>query len=163
MSRAKKVKNQAKTDNTKKDLDLAVTNSRKIDDSSVASTTEKSITQNPKIRKCNEKLLIANLGKRLKAIRLSRKMTQKKLAKLVNTTAFNISRYELKKTLPSVETLIKIANVFNITIDNLLGRSIDDNDDNSYDETKVLNILEELDKLNKLNNAIVVVRCYNEF
>lgn len=156
-------KNNMKADNTKKDLDLAATNSRKIDDSLVASTTEKSITQNSKLSKCNEKLLIANFGKRLKAIRLSREMTQEKLANLINATAFNISRYELKKSLPSVETLIKIANVFNITIDNLLGRSIADNDDNTYDETKVLKVLEELDKLDKLNNAIVVVRCYNEF
>lgn len=58
----------------------------------------------------------------LKIERIKRKMTQKQLAEILSVTERHISRYESGNFYPTVEKLIKLADIFNVTTDYLLGR-----------------------------------------
>ena len=62
-------------------------------------------------------------GERLKLLRTENKMSQTDLGKLLNKTKNNISQYENVKRNPDIETLNKIAELFDVTTDYLLGRS----------------------------------------
>ena len=57
---------------------------------------------------------------RIKLLRKSKGWTQHDLAEKMGTDARMISLYESKKTIPSAEALIKIAEIFNVSIDYLL-------------------------------------------
>ncbi len=48
-------------------------------------------------------------------------LTQKQIAEVLNIDRSTYSYYETGKSIPSVETLKKLAKIFNITIDTLLG------------------------------------------
>ena len=60
----------------------------------------------------------------LKRIRLINDKTQKEVANAVGITQFTYSNYETGKTQPDFETIIKLANYFNTTTDNLLGHKV---------------------------------------
>ena len=57
---------------------------------------------------------------RLKDLREDRDLLQKDMAKLVNTTQTNYSKYELGKINIPIDTLIKLANFFGTSIDYML-------------------------------------------
>lgn len=56
-------------------------------------------------------------------LRHEHKMTQQELADKIGVSRGTIGMYEIGKRDPDTETLIKIANVFNVTTDQLLGRT----------------------------------------
>lgn len=60
---------------------------------------------------------------RLKKLRQQRKLTQEDLGKLINVTKVSISGYENGNRTPDMETLQKIADVLEVSLDYLLGRS----------------------------------------
>ena len=59
---------------------------------------------------------------RLKNLRKSNNLTMKELGKCLNVAESTISLYESGQRQPDYETLKKIANLFNVSIDYLLGR-----------------------------------------
>ena len=61
-------------------------------------------------------------GKRLKAARKTKGMTQTDLGKVVNVTKGTVSSWETGVRCPSVETLIQLADLFSCSIDYLVGR-----------------------------------------
>lgn len=65
-----------------------------------------------------------NFGEKLKMLREEKDLTQNDLAKHLNVSKANISRYELGSRQPNIDTIIIIAEFFNISLDWLLGRSI---------------------------------------
>jgi len=62
-----------------------------------------------------------DFGNKLKELRVEAGMTQKQLATLVGVTKSVISFYELHERSPSPEVLIKLARIFHVTTDYLLG------------------------------------------
>ena len=60
------------------------------------------------------------LSERIKHLRKEKNWQQAELAEKINADARQISRYEKGKINPSVETLVKIAQVFDVSIDYLL-------------------------------------------
>ena len=64
---------------------------------------------------------MVDFGGILKELRLQAGMTQKDLASMVGVTKSVISYYELSERSPSPEILIKLANVFHVSADYLLG------------------------------------------
>lgn len=63
------------------------------------------------------------LGKRLRSLRKEKNLSQKELAERIGVSNVVLSRYELDDRKPDFDTLEKIADFFNVTIDYLLGRS----------------------------------------
>ena len=64
---------------------------------------------------------MVNFGYKLRALRTAAGMTQDELAKKLGITKSVISAYENDMRRPSYEILIKLAHIFNVTVDYLLG------------------------------------------
>ena len=69
--------------------------------------------------------MIAKLAQRLKQLRLEKDLRQDQLAKLVHVEKSSISMYENDVRQPSYDVLIRYAEVFNVSVDYLLGRTND--------------------------------------
>jgi transcriptional regulator with XRE-family HTH domain len=63
------------------------------------------------------------LKDRLKTLRNEKNLTQRELARLLNLSPSTIAMYETGQRFPDPETLKKIADFFNVSIDYLLGRT----------------------------------------
>ncbi len=63
------------------------------------------------------------LGQRLKELREKANMTQNDLAKKVNLSQQTIGHYEVGRAKPDIETLDKLAAIFDVSVDYLLGRT----------------------------------------
>lgn len=64
---------------------------------------------------------MVDFGCTLKRLRLQSGMTQKQLADKMGVTKAVISYYELQERYPSPEILIKLASIFHVSTDYLLG------------------------------------------
>ncbi len=64
------------------------------------------------------------LNENIKALRLSHGMNQVEFSKLLGVTKQCVSNWENDNVLPSIEMLIKIADVFSVSTDYLLGRDV---------------------------------------
>ncbi|MBE6845757.1 MAG: helix-turn-helix transcriptional regulator [Ruminococcus sp.] len=64
---------------------------------------------------------MVDFSKKLKELRVNAGLTQKQLADRIWVTKATISYYELSERSPSPEILVKIAKVFHVTTDYLLG------------------------------------------
>ncbi len=59
---------------------------------------------------------------KLKELRELKKLSQDELSKIIGVSQKTYSNYEKHTTEPNINTLIKLANFFDVTIDYLLGR-----------------------------------------
>ena len=64
-----------------------------------------------------------NFTQRLKELRLENGMTQQQIASLLNIKQQTYTRYEYGTGEPSLQTLIKLAEIFSVSTDYLLGIS----------------------------------------
>ena len=91
-----------------------------------------------------------DFGIRLKELRLQAGLTQKQLADQIGVTKSVISFYELRERTPSPEVLVKLAAIFHVSGDYLLGiekgKSIDITGLDIEDEKAVRLIVEQLRK-----------------
>lgn len=62
-------------------------------------------------------------GERLRELREESEMTQEQLGKLLNITKQAISNYEKGENEPTLDTLVKMADIFNVSLDYLLCRT----------------------------------------
>ena len=69
-----------------------------------------------------------SIGKRIRAIRTSKKLTQAMLAELSHVEPSNISHIERAATKLSLPTLVSIANALGTTLDELLYDSLEKNE-----------------------------------
>ena len=65
------------------------------------------------------------LGTKIKELRLNQNMTQSALGKLLNVSQVAVYKREKQFTEPDTLTLIKLADLFNVSIDYLLGATYD--------------------------------------
>ena len=66
-----------------------------------------------------------SFGDRLRSLRREKKMTQEDLAKLLNVSRAAVGRYETDERFPDKNTLKKIADIFEVSMDYLFERSND--------------------------------------
>lgn len=64
---------------------------------------------------------MVDFGKRLKKLRMQAGLTQNQLADRMGITKSVVSYYELHERCPSPEVLIKLASIFHVSTDYLLG------------------------------------------
>lgn len=89
----------------------------------------------------------------LSRIRKEKGMTQDELAEKVGVSRQSVSKWELGESLPDIEKMTRVADVFNVSLDTLCGRSTDSSD-NDYNE---LFNKEPITKEKKTNNIVVFV------
>ncbi len=63
-----------------------------------------------------------NYGESLKEHRERLGLSQSTVAKMINTSHQNISRWESGKILPSIDFCVKLAELYCVTLDELVGR-----------------------------------------
>ncbi len=68
------------------------------------------------------------IGKNIRKIRISKKMTQTEFAELFDLKRTAVGSYEEGRAEPKIETLIKIADYFNLSLDSLLRQEISINE-----------------------------------
>lgn len=84
------------------------------------------------------------LGKRLADIRKSKKYKQTDLAKMLNVSQQVISNIERDVTVPDIEQLKKFADIYNVSLDQLVGREFFDEDSGDMDR-KILSCIKQMD------------------
>lgn len=85
-----------------------------------------------------------NLGDKLIALRKENKISQEKLAEELDVTRQTVSNWENYKSYPDISTIVKISNIFNISLDILLKgdtKMISDIDTKIKNSKKYKNIL----------------------
>ena len=94
---------------------------------------------------------------RLKLLRENKKISNKELADALNVDVATISNYESGRRNPKNETLLQLADFFNVSIDYLLGRTDDEQVAIYRSEYKDLPLEIQVDKnyLSKLTPAYV--------
>lgn len=84
------------------------------------------------------------IGKRLAEIRKSKKFKQTELAEMLNVSQQVISNIERGVTAPDIEQLKKFADIYNISLDQLVGREFfSDNADDV--ERKIISYIKQMD------------------
>ena len=66
-----------------------------------------------------------DFGKKLAECRKAKNLSQKELAKLLNTSHSVIGKYEREEMTPSIEAAVKLANLLSTTVGYLLGENKD--------------------------------------
>lgn len=64
------------------------------------------------------------IGDKLKELRLSENLTQQELADKLHICRVNYTRYETNAVRPDYETLIAIADYFNVSLDEIFNRNV---------------------------------------
>ena len=100
------------------------------------------------------------LGTRIKQLRNKNGLTQSSLGAIVNVTKVSICCYENGTRFPSLETLIDLAKVFNVSVDYLLG--LDNNVISDQDESysiimakEEIAFIRELRKYSALHDKVI--------
>ena len=93
------------------------------------------------------------VGERIKAARISAKMTQAELAKKLEISYVVISQYENGKRNPKLETLQKIADALEVPVSDLLGLPTPANSDSPELTNQLFDNLVDKLKRNQLNEA----------
>ncbi len=62
------------------------------------------------------------IGKKLKELRKSENLTQQQLADILGISRVNYTRYETDKVRPDYETIIKLADFYDVSLDEIFDR-----------------------------------------
>lgn len=98
---------------------------------------------------------MVEFGKRLRSLRKEKNLTQKQFASLIGVQNSIISFYEVGDRVPSPEVVMKLASVFHVTTDYLLGVEKEETINVSClddDDKKLVRML--IDTLQKKNQSI---------
>ena len=73
----------------------------------------------------NDKRARSVFSERLRMLRKSNNLTQKQVAQSLSIDRSTYAYYEIDKTKPDYDTLLRISRIFNVSVDFLLGRDRD--------------------------------------
>ena len=93
---------------------------------------------------------------RLKEIRNLKGISQRKLGKMIGVAGTVVSKYERGICDPSVENLIKMAKIFNVSVDTLVGNDSKIVDLTSLDENRQYVINKVVYELNDIDVAKLI-------
>ena len=94
----------------------------------------------------------------LKEIRKSKGLTQKQVADSIGCSTVVYSRYETGDRQPSIDVLIKLAEQFDITVDQLIGNKQSDTEQLSEFETSLLSAFRQADDRARQDALILLKR-----
>jgi len=73
--------------------------------------------------KYNNQIIMENFSKNLKEVRMQKGLSQKQMAELLGVSYRTYQNYELMTREPKLEILIRIADLYNVSLDYLVGRT----------------------------------------
>lgn len=65
-----------------------------------------------------------DIGAKLRELRVSNNLTQAQLAKILGLSRVNYTRYENNVVRPDYETIVKLADFYDISLDELFNRNM---------------------------------------
>lgn len=86
---------------------------------------------------------------RLKELRKERGLTQKEIAKMLSITQMSYSYYERGLREPEIALLIKLSEIFNVSVDYLIENENERLEKLTEDERRVINKFRKLNETNK--------------
>ena len=93
---------------------------------------------------------MVNMGEKLRSLRIEKNLTQKQVADRIGLAISAVSSYESGSRYPTYDTLIKLARMFHVSTDYLLGLADKRNIDvTGLDDEDVGLISQLVDKLRK--------------
>ncbi|EGT3655162.1 helix-turn-helix family protein [Clostridioides difficile CD149] len=105
-------------------------------------------------------------GNRLKDLRTEKRITGEEFGKILNVTKVAVSNWESDRRFPDQNTLKKIADYFDVSIDYLLGRSniryIADNKKNVTTNNTTLELIENLNTNEKVRELMKKIYSLND-
>ena len=90
---------------------------------------------------------------KLKELREQQNLSQQDLAKILKVSPSTVSNWESGKRQPDIQMIVVIANYFNVSVDEVLGRSVEDRVRKTNTENHNLDIDEVLKIVNKLKKV----------
>lgn len=97
---------------------------------------------------------MVDISKKIKELRIERRMTQSEFAERLGVTKSSISSYENGSRLPSYDVLLKMARIFKVSTDVLLGHANKNNitlDITGLTSTQVIFIKDLIENYRKAN------------
>lgn len=94
---------------------------------------------------------MVDFSSKIKILRQNAGLTQKQLSERLGVTSSVVSYYELSERVPSPEIIVKLANIFHVSTDYLLGV------EKSQEKTLDISDLDE-EEINLLQHTIAVLR-----
>ena len=91
----------------------------------------------------------------IKKLRKKFNLSQDSLGKKIEIHGRHIGKYETEKAMPNADTLIKIAKLFNVSIDYLLFEQEIENTSPEINDKKLLKEFEIVDKMNEEDKKII--------
>jgi transcriptional regulator with XRE-family HTH domain len=104
----------------------------------------------------------SELGARLKALREKRGLTQQQLGERLKAAPSRISRYESGGAVPEAETLVTLATVLEVSLDELLLGRPSGADDDGVRDVRLRERMRELEKIDRKyrDTAIEVIDAF---
>lgn len=93
-------------------------------------------------------MIFLSFGSKLRALRLEYNLTQTALAKKINLSKANVSKYEADLIEPNLDTLVMISSLFNVSVDYLLGVSDKTAPEESIISEEMKNLINSYSDLN---------------
>ena len=94
-------------------------------------------------------VILVSFGARLRKLRTDNNLTQEQLAKKINLSKANVSKYEADLVEPNLETLATLSVLFDVSINYLIGvpdKATPDGQPLSEKESQLLELADELNE-----------------
>ena len=100
---------------------------------------------------------------KLKELRKNKKMTQEEVSKYLNIARSTYNGYEQNISEPTIETLSKLADLYEVSLDQLVGREYkDDIGYLTFDQKNIVMVIKKLNEKNLSTLLGTALRLLNE-
>jgi transcriptional regulator with XRE-family HTH domain len=99
---------------------------------------------------------MTGLGKRIQELRKLQKLSQTELAEKIQVSKSQMIRYENKGVQPPADTLNKLAEIFNTSIDFLINGNTDEKAKATLQNTELLQRFKEVENLPERERSIIL-------
>jgi transcriptional regulator with XRE-family HTH domain len=94
-----------------------------------------------------------NLGEKIKRLRKAKGLSQQEMANILGVHSKHISRYENNSSNPSLDVLLKLRDLFRVSLDYLV--TDEDSQDFYYKDKELEKYFEAVDKLNEEDKHVI--------
>lgn len=99
---------------------------------------------------------MTNLGKRIQELRKQHKFSQVELAEKINISKSQMIRYENKGVQPPADTLNKLSEIFNTSVDYLLNGTTGEKAKATLQNTELLQRFKEVENLPERERSVIL-------
>lgn len=95
------------------------------------------------------------IGNKIKELRDEKGWSQKKLAEELSIHPVNMTKLEHGKNMPSADTLIRLSEIFNVSIDYLLSDEVKNRNSTTLKDKELLENFEKVERMDDKSKEII--------